>query len=39
MPPLLADSVMAAYEHAGRVWLDVDLNVLFDTLARHIAAA
>lgn len=39
MPRLLADSVMAAYEHTDRVWLDVDLDVLFDTLARHIALA
>jgi chemotaxis signal transduction protein len=39
LPPLLQDSVIAAYEHAGRVWLDIDLNAMFDALARHIALA
>lgn len=36
-PVLLDDSVIAAYEHAGRIWLDIDLDALFDTFARRIA--
>lgn len=37
VPPLLTDSVIGAYEYGGRTWLEVDLDALFDTLARHVA--
>lgn len=36
-PPLLHDSVIAAYTHGGRVWLDIDLDILLDTLAAQVA--
>lgn len=35
--PLLQDSVVAAYERDGGVWFEIDLPVLFDTVARHVA--
>jgi chemotaxis signal transduction protein len=35
-PALLDRSVIAAYEQAGRVWLDVNLELLFETLAEEI---
>lgn len=37
VPPLLGDSIIATYEHGGRFWLDIDLDILFDTLGRHVA--
>jgi chemotaxis signal transduction protein len=36
-PPQLAPGVSATYEHAGRIWFDVDLDVWFDALAREVA--
>lgn len=36
-PRLLAEAVTATYEHGGRTWFDVDLDVLFDILAGHVA--
>jgi chemotaxis signal transduction protein len=39
VPRLLDDSVIATYEHVDRIWLDVDLDILFDTLARHLVPA
>jgi len=36
-PALLEGSIAAAYSHADRIWLDLDLETLFDTLSRHIA--
>lgn len=39
VPGLLGDSVTAAYETAGRTWLEVDVDVLFDALAGHVAFA
>lgn len=39
IPPRLVDSVTAAYEHEGVAWLAVDLAILFDGLAHHIAPA
>lgn len=38
VPRLLGDSVTAAYENGGRRWLEVDPDVLFDTLAGHVAS-
>jgi twitching motility protein PilI len=38
VPRLLGDSVTAAYETAGRTWLEVDVDVLFDALAGHVAS-
>jgi twitching motility protein PilI len=35
-PALLDRSVIAAYEQAGRVWLDVNIELLFETLAEEI---
>jgi twitching motility protein PilI len=39
LPPLLRDSAVGAYAHAGRHWFDVDLQMLYTTLAQHIARA
>jgi chemotaxis signal transduction protein len=39
VPALLDDSVVAAYEHEGQVWLEVTLEPLFDVLAGGIALA
>ena len=42
MPPVparLAPGISAAYEHAGRIWFDVNLDVWFDTLAHEVAPA
>lgn len=36
-PALLEGGIAAAYDHAGQPWMEVDLDPLFDTLARHIA--
>jgi len=36
-PPQLAPGVSVTYEHAGRIWFDVDLDVWFDALAREVA--
>lgn len=37
VPALLQDGVVAAYAHGGRVWIEVDPDALFDTLAAHVA--
>jgi twitching motility protein PilI len=37
LPVLLEGSVIATYRHADTTWLDVDLPVLFKTLARDLA--
>jgi twitching motility protein PilI len=36
-PDVLSGSVVAAYEHGGRVWLDIDRLHLLDRLSRSIA--
>ena len=37
VPWLLDDSVLAAFRHDDHIWLDVDLDVFFDTVARHVS--
>jgi twitching motility protein PilI len=36
-PPQLVPGVSVTYEHGGRIWFDVDLDVWFDALAREVA--
>ena len=38
LPALLDECVSAAYSQAGRVWLDLDLATLFESLAGRIVA-
>lgn len=37
VPALLEGSVSAVYNHADRIWIDVESDLLFDSLARHVA--
>lgn len=39
VPTPLEPCVGTAYEHAGRVWFDLDLDAWFDILAREVALA
>ena len=36
-PSVLTPAIRTAYDHAGRVWYEIDLDVWFDTLAREVA--
>jgi chemotaxis signal transduction protein len=38
-PRQLDSCIRSAYEHAGRIWFDLDLDVWFDILARAVALA
>jgi chemotaxis signal transduction protein len=37
VPALLEGSVLAAYDHDHQLWMDVDIQSLLDTFARHTA--
>ncbi len=37
VPALLDGSVKGVYYHANRIWMDVNVQLLFDSLGRHIA--